>query len=146
MAAMFDCLVGLSDHTMGIGVAIASVVLGASVIEKHFTLNRADGGVDSAFSMEPQELKALVEGTEIAFRSLGRIQYGVQESERNSIRFKRSIYVVKDMAEGEAFSETNIRVIRPGDGLAPKYFEFIIGKKAKKSLRRGEPLNWDNLL
>ncbi len=142
---MFNCHVGLSDHTMGIGAAVASVALGARVIEKHFTLNRADGGVDSAFSIEPAELESLVIESERAYLSLGKIQYGIQDVEKKSLRFKRSLYVVKDIQEGETFTSENIRVIRPGDGLAPKYYDTILGKIARTSLKKGTPLNWDTL-
>jgi len=146
MAKIFDCPIGLSDHTMGIGAAVASVALGASVIEKHFTLSRADGGVDSAFSIEPDELKSLVIESERAFLALGKVQYGVQEAEENSLRFKRSIYVAKDIKAGEKFTPENIRVIRPGDGLQPKYYEIVLGKTAKYNLTAGTPLKFDNLL
>ena len=142
---MFNCHVGLSDHTMGIGAAVASVALGARVIEKHFTLNRADGGVDSTFSIEPAELESLVIESERAFLSLGKIQYGIQEVEKKSLRFKRSLYVVNDIQAGETFTAENIRVIRPGDGLPPKYYETILGKTARTSLLKGTPLNWDTL-
>jgi len=137
---LFQCEVGLSDHTMGIGVPCAAVTLGATVIEKHFCLSRAEGGVDSAFSLEPHELKLLVIETERAWQSLGQIQYGVQESEKKSLLFKRSIYVVKDIKSGEAFTEDNIRVIRPGDGLQPKYYEGLIGKISHTDLKAGTPL------
>jgi N-acetylneuraminate synthase len=140
---LFSCEVGLSDHTMGIGVPVAAVTLGATVIEKHFTLSRAEGGVDSAFSLEPDELKAMVIETERAWESLGTVQYGIQESERKSLNFKRSIYVVKDILAGEKFSTENIRVIRPGDGLAPKFFESILGKKASADIKTGTPLNFN---
>lgn len=142
---LFNCEVGLSDHTMGIGVPCAAVTLGATVIEKHFCLSRAEGGVDSAFSLEPDELKSLVVETERAWQSLGRIQYGVQESEKKSLLFKRSIYVVKDIKSGEKFSTENIRIIRPGDGMHPKYYEKIIGQKANKNIEGGTPL-LDNVL
>jgi pseudaminic acid synthase len=142
---MFNCHVGLSDHTMGIGAAIASVALGACVVEKHFTLNRADGGVDSTFSIEPDELKALVIESERAFLSLGKVYYGVQKEEEKSLRFKRSLYVVNDIKSGEKFDSTNLRVIRPGDGLQPKYYETILGKKASKDIKAGTPLTWENL-
>lgn len=140
---LFGCEVGLSDHTMGIGVPIAAVTLGATVVEKHFCLSRAEGGVDAAFSLEPAELKALVIETERAWQSLGVIQYGVQESEKKSINFKRSVYAVKDIAAGETFTIENIRVIRPGDGLAPKYYESLLGKKALTDLKTGTPLNFN---
>jgi pseudaminic acid synthase len=138
---LFNCEVGLSDHTMGIGVPIAAVTLGATVVEKHFCLSRAEGGVDSAFSLEPEELKALITETERAWQSLGTIQYGIQESEIKSLVFKRSVYIVKDMKAGEYFSTENTRVIRPGDGLAPEYYERIIGKKALRDIAAGTPLD-----
>ena len=143
---LFDCVVGLSDHTMGIGASVASVALGARVIEKHFTLRRADGGVDSAFSMEPSEMKALVEESERAFLALGHVQYGVQKSEEKSIFFKRSIYVSEDIKAGDVFSEENIRIIRPGDGLAPEFWIKIIGMKATRDLKKGTPLKLEYLL
>lgn len=146
MAQMFEGVsVGLSDHTMGIGVPLAAIGLGACVVEKHFTLSRADGGVDSAFSLEPQELKSLVIEAERAFLSKGKISYGIQASEENSRKFKRSIYVVNDIQEGEEFSPSNLRVIRPGDGLEPKHFETILGKKARKNIQAGTPLSWEVL-
>jgi sialic acid synthase SpsE len=119
--------------------------MGACVIEKHFTLSRADGGVDSAFSIEPGELKLLVEESERAFLSLGTIQYGIQEKEQKSLRFKRSVYVVKDIETGERFDSTNIRIIRPGDGLPPKYFDILLGKVAGKTIKAGTPFQWDLL-
>jgi pseudaminic acid synthase len=146
MAQLFNCHVGLSDHTMGIGAAVASVALGARVIEKHFTLKRSDGGVDSAFSIEPDELKALVIETERAFLSLGTIQYGIQKAEEKSLKFKRSLYVVKDLEQGALLTKENLRVIRPGDGLPPKYYELLIGKKVNKPIKAGTPLTFDNLL
>ena len=146
LSKLYNSIVGLSDHTMGIGVSVAAVALGARVIEKHFTLRRADGGVDSAFSLEPEELKALVEETKNAFLSLGEISYGVQQAEEKSKFFKRSIYVSKDIAVGDVFTNDNLKIIRPGDGLAPKFIDVVIGKKAKVSIKAGTPLNWDILL
>lgn len=146
MRQMFDCPIGLSDHTMGIGVPLAAVALGACVIEKHFTLSRADGGVDSAFSIEPQELKALVTESERAFQALGKVHYGVLKVEENSTRFKRSIYVVKDIKVGDVFSTDNLRVIRPGDGLAPKFFESLLGKTATKNIVAGTPLSLEVII
>jgi len=144
MAHLFDdVLVGLSDHTMGIGVPVAAVALGACIIEKHFTLSRADGGVDSAFSLEPAELKSLVIESERAFLALGKIQYGVQKAEKNSKRFKRSVYAVKDIKAGESLNGENLRVIRPGDGLEPKYFDKLLGKTAKQKISAGTPLSWE---
>ncbi len=136
-----DCVIGLSDHTMGVGASVASVALGARVIEKHFTISRADGGVDSAFSMEPHELRSLIEENERAFLALGKVQLSVQQAEEKSKMFKRSIYVVKDMKAGEKFTKENIRVIRPGDGLQPKFYEEVLGKNAKCDLKRGTPFN-----
>lgn len=140
---LFNVEVGLSDHTMGMGVAVASVALGATVIEKHFTLSRADGGVDSAFSMEPDEMKMLVEETLKAWKALGKVFYGHTEKEKSSIRFRRSIYVVKDVKEGETFTNKNLRIIRPGEGLPPKYYDEIIGKKASCNVKRGTPMRWE---
>lgn len=146
MRDLFNVQVGLSDHTMGTGVAVASVALGATVIEKHFTLSRADGGVDAAFSMEPDEMAALVEETERAWQAMGNITYGATEKEKASLKFRRSIYVAKDIVEGEEFTKENIRVIRPGYGLAPKYYDRVLGGKASKSLEAGTPLDWEMLL
>lgn len=138
-----DAVIGLSDHTMGIGASVAAVALGARVIEKHFTLSRAEGGVDSAFSLEPAELKNLVVETERAFLSLGQVQLDTQKSEQKSRQFRRSIYVVKDIKKGDLFTLDNIKVIRPGDGLAPKHFESLIGKKASRDFKFGTPLTID---
>ncbi|WP_243388210.1 pseudaminic acid synthase [Bacillus kexueae] len=143
MKDLFNCQVGLSDHTMGVGVAVASVALGATVIEKHFTLSRADGGVDSAFSLEPKELEALVIETERAWQSLGEVKYGPTEKEKASMKFRRSIYVAKDIKAGEKFNKENIKVIRPGYGLAPKYFDEVIGLTAKQDLQAGTPLSFN---
>lgn len=140
MRELFNVQVGLSDHTMGTGVAVASVALGATVIEKHFTLSRADGGVDSAFSMEPEEMAKLVLETERAWQSIGKVAYGPTEKEKASLKFRRSIYVAEDIKEGELFTKENIKVIRPGYGLAPKYYERLIGNKAKREFKLGEPL------
>ena len=139
---LFNVQVGLSDHTMGIGVSVASVALGATFVEKHFTLNRNDGGVDAAFSMEPQEMQQLVIETQRAWQGLGKISYGVTEAEKKSIAFRRSIYVVQDIEAGELFTSENLRVIRPGLGLPPKYYEILLGKQAKVKLKRGTPLTW----
>ena len=142
MRDVFQCHIGLSDHTLGIGAAVASVALGARVIEKHFTLSRADGGTDAAFSIEPDELKSVVEETERAFLALGSVQYGIQKTEEKSLRYKRSVYVVKDIKAGEPFTKNNIRVIRPGDGLKPRYYEDVLGRKATVDLKRGTPVKW----
>jgi len=137
---LFDCNVGLSDHTLGIGVAIASIALGAMVIEKHFCLSRAEGGVDSAFSMEPQEMKMLVEEINRAFLSLGKISYEISEAEENNRIFKRSIYASKNIKAGEIFTKDNIKVIRPGDGLHPRYYDKLIGTIAKFDISEGVPI------
>lgn len=136
----FNTLTGLSDHTMGIGVSIASVALGACVIEKHFTLRRSDGGVDSAFSMEPAEMKLLVEESEKAFLGLGKAVFELSEKEQKNLIFKRSIFVAKDIQAGEVITEENIRVIRPATGMHPKYYFSVLGKKATKNIAAGSPL------
>ena len=143
---MYGTEVGLSDHTMGIGVAVASVALGASVIEKHFTLSRADGGVDSAFSLEPEEMAALVVETNRAWQAIGDVRYGPSEAERKSLVFRRSIYVIKDISAGDLFDETNIGIIRPGDGAPPSLYAKIIGKSARKNYAAGTPLNLEAIL
>jgi len=137
-----DCIIGLSDHTMGIGASVAAVALGARVIEKHFTLRRSDGGVDSAFSLEPQELKSLVKETETAFLAMGGVQMDTQKVEKKSRQFKRSIYISKDIKEGELLTDENLKIIRPGDGLDPKFLEEVLGRKAAKDLVKGTPLSW----
>ncbi|WP_421775360.1 pseudaminic acid synthase [Gracilimonas sp.] len=142
---LFNCYAGLSDHTRGVGAALASVSLGAKVIEKHFTLSREDGGVDSAFSIEPPELKILVDESERAWKALGDVKFDILKDEKGSLRFKRSLYVVKDVKKGEEFSQANVRVIRPGDGMAPKYYEKVIGKIAKQDIKRATALTWDLL-
>ncbi len=142
---MFHCHVGLSDHTMGIGAAVASVALGACVVEKHFTTSRADGGVDSAFSIEPHELKSLVIESERAFLAMGKVFYGVQKDEEKSLRFKRSLYIVEDVKAGDTLTQNNLRVIRPGDGLQPKFYETLLGKKVSQDIKAGTPLQWEIL-
>ena len=141
----YGCEIGLSDHTLGIGVAVASVALGATVIEKHFTLRRADGGVDSAFSMELEEMKELVEETGRAWESLGKVLVGPTEAEKPGITFRRSLYIVNDLKAGDILTKENVRAIRPGLGLPPKHLDQILGKKIKSSARRGTALTW-NLL
>ncbi len=136
----FKINVGLSDHTEGIGVAIASVTYGAALIEKHFTLNKKDGGLDDSFSINPKELRDLVVESKRAWKSLGKVYYGISKSERSSLIFKRSIYVSKNIRKNEKFTEKNIKVIRPNLGLHPKYYKFILGKKAKKDLFKANPL------
>jgi len=141
----FDCIVGLSDHTMGVGASVAAVALGARVIEKHFTLKRADGGVDSAFSLEPGELKSLVVETERAFLSLGKIQLDILPAEEKSVQFKRSIFVSKDVKKGEILSTDNLKIIRPAKGLAPKYWDEVVGKTFKTDMKSGTPLSLDSI-
>jgi N-acetylneuraminate synthase len=141
----YGCEVGLSDHTLGIGVAVASFALGASVIEKHFTLKRSDGGVDAAFSMEPHEMKQLVEETARAWQSLGKIFVAPTEAEKSSITFRRSLYFVKDLPAGHVVKEGDIRRIRPGMGLPPKEYQKLIGRKLQKAVSRGDPTSWDVL-
>jgi pseudaminic acid synthase len=143
MRKLFDCEIGLSDHTLGIGAAVASVVLGATVIEKHFTLSRADGGVDSAFSLEPHEMKLLVSESERAWQAMGKISYGRSEKESQSLKFRRSIYISQDLKLGDMLNEDNLRIIRPGYGLSPKYINQFIGKKLSKAAKAGTPLSWD---
>jgi N-acetylneuraminate synthase len=139
---LFGTEVGLSDHTMGVGVSVASVALGATVIEKHFTLNRADGGVDSTFSMEPSEMAQLVVEANRAWQSLGQVRYGPTEAEMKSIQFRRSLYVVQDLEAGDVLTKENVRAIRPGLGLSPKYLEQVLGKAVKQDVKRGTALRW----
>jgi len=143
---LFGCEVGLSDHTMGIGVSVASVSIGSTVIEKHFTLSRADGGVDSTFSMEPAEMAQLVLETERAWQSLGQVSYGPTEAEKKSIVFRRSLYVVQDLKAGDVLTKDNVRAIRPGLGLPAKYLEVMLGKSLRYDVIRGTALTWDIIL
>ena len=143
MRNRFGCEVGISDHTIGIGVSVASVALGATVIEKHFTLNRADGGVDSAFSMEPAEMAQLVVESGQAWQSLGRVSYGPTEAEKASLQFRRSLYVVQDIKAGDMFTKDKVRAIRPGLGLPPKHLDVIVGQRASQDISRGMPMKWD---
>jgi len=141
----FDCHVGLSDHTMGVGVSVAAIALGAVIIEKHFTLDRNDGGVDSSFSMEPEELKALVAETERAWLSLGKITYGPTAIELKSLILRRSLYVAEAMTAGEVLTDVNLRCVRPGHGLDPKYFDLVMGKQVVCDVAAGTPLGWQHL-
>ena len=143
MAKLFNCQVGLSDHTMGIGAAVASVALGATIIENHFTLSRADGGVDSAFSMEPDEMRALVTETERAWQALGKVSYGPTEKEKKSLIFRRSLYIAQDMKKGDILTKENLRAIRPGLGLAPKYYDMLLGKRVNRDVQRGTAVSWE---
>jgi N-acetylneuraminate synthase len=145
MRELFGCEVGLSDHTMGTGAAVAAVALGATVIEKHFTLRRADGGVDSTFSMEPGEMAQLVVETERAWQALGSISYGPLEAEKASIQFRRSLYVVRDMKAGDILTHDNVRAIRPGWGLPTKYLRDVLGRTVKQDVKRGTALHWNML-
>lgn len=142
---MFGCEVGLSDHTMGTAVSVAAVPLGATIFEKHFTLARADGGVDSAFSLEPDEMGRLVADTRDARAAIGRPVFGSGASEQTSREHRRSLFVVRDIKAGEALDETNVRSIRPGLGLPVKYRKVLIGARVKKDVKRGTPLSWDLL-
>lgn len=143
MRERFGCNVGLSDHSMGIGVAVASVALGAVAIEKHFTLARADGGVDAAFSMEPGEMRDLVIETERAWQAIGDVRYGPTDVEKPSIQFRRSLYVAQDMRAGDVLTPQNLRIVRPGHGLAPKHYDEVIGRRVVRSASKGTPLSWD---
>ncbi len=142
LAEDFGVVAGLSDHTLGTAVAVAAVAAGASIIEKHMTLRRADGGPDAAFSLEPDELREVVEGCATAHGALGEATYERSESEKANLVFRRSVYVVADIAEGEVFTCDNLRVIRPGYGLAPKHFREVLGRPAARMLPAGEPLDW----
>ena len=140
---LFNVEVGLSDHTMGVGAAVAAVALGATVIEKHFTLCRADGGVDSTFSLEPEELASLVIETERAWQSLGSVCYGPSEKEKSSLRFRRSLYIAEDMQANDEFTPKNLRIVRPGFGLPPKYYDLLLGRRITRDVKRGTPVKWD---
>ena len=145
MQELFNCEVGLSDHTTGIGVSVASVALGATVIEKHFTLNRTDGGVDSAFSMEPDEMAQLMKEAKRVWQALGRVKYGHTEAEKNSLQFRRSLYVVKNLKSGDVLTRDNLKAIRPGLGLRTKYLDQVLGKPVKQDVKRGTALAWGML-
>ena len=145
MREAFGCEVGLSDHTIGCGVAVAATVLGATVIEKHFTLRRADGGVDSNFSMEPLEFAQLCEETERAWQAMGRVSYGATKGEVNSLIFRRSLYIVRDLKAGDLLTKDSVRSIRPGYGLPTKYLDQVLGKTVKKDVKKGTALAWDLL-
>jgi len=140
---MFKCEVGLSDHTMGTGTSIAAVAHGATVIEKHFTLCRADGGVDSAFSLEPEEMSQLVTETERAWQSLGSVNYGPTEAEKPSLKYKRSLYIAEDVKAGEQLSKKNMRIIRPGLGLPPKYYNTLLGRRVRSDMKKGTAIQWE---
>ncbi|WP_223842344.1 pseudaminic acid synthase [Methylotuvimicrobium alcaliphilum] len=143
LADLFDCQVGLSDHTLGVGVPVAAVALGATIIEKHFVLDRSKGGIDAAFSLEPKEFEILVNETQRAWNALGKVHYGCTPKELGSRIHRRSLYVAKDMHEGDVFTPENLRSIRPGLGLAPKYLSHFLGRKIKRACDKGTPLTWD---
>jgi pseudaminic acid synthase len=145
LRALFECEVGLSDHTMGVGAAIAAVAYGGTLVEKHFTLSRADGGVDSTFSLEPDEFRSLVVETERAWQAIGSISYGVTEAEKKSLVFRRSIYIAQDMKAGEVFTTQNLRCVRPGMGLAPKFYRELLGRRVSRDAKKGIPMDWDLL-
>lgn len=142
LADAFDTVVGLSDHTLGLGVSVAAVALGASIIEKHFTLARADGGLDSEFSLEPAEMADLVSQCRAAWAALGHVNYALEESEKGSLVFRRSLYVVADVPAGTVITEDMVRSIRPGYGLAPKHLKDVLGRKARRDLTRGTRFDW----
>lgn len=143
LAEAFHVPTGLSDHTLGIAVPVAAVALGACIIEKHLTLRRSDDGPDAAFSLEPHEFKAMVDAVRVAEKALGRVNYEVTEKEQASRVFRRSLFVVQDVRAGEAFTENNVRSIRPGDGLSPKHLVEVLGRRARRDVARGTPLNWE---
>lgn len=145
MRELFGCHVGLSDHTLGIGAAVASVALGARVIEKHFTLDRSEGGVDSTFSLEPAEMKSLVEEAKNAHTALGNIHYGILADEEKSRVFKRSLIAVKDIEKGDVLNNTNVKILRPGLGIEPKHFEKVIGMHTSTKIAKGSPVTWKDL-
>ncbi len=146
MQQLFSCPVGLSDHTLGIGVAVAAVALGARVIEKHFVLDRSGGGVDATFSLEPEEMKNLVLEVDRAWQSLGKINYGTVGEEKNSLKYRRSIYVMENMKKGDLLSEENIRSLRPALGIPVKYMDLLLGRQVKRDIDNGTPLTWDMVI
>jgi pseudaminic acid synthase len=143
LALRFDCPAGISDHTMGIAVPVAAVALGACIIEKHLCLSRADGGPDSAFSLEPQEFKAMVDAVRTAEKALGSPQFSPGKREANSLKFRRSLFVVEDVRRGEVFTQQNVRSIRPADGLHPRHLSEVLGSRATCDIERGTPLSWE---
>ncbi|WP_282611370.1 pseudaminic acid synthase [Pelagibius sp. Alg239-R121] len=143
MRELFKCEIGLSDHTMGVGTSVAAVALGATVIEKHFTMRRADGGVDSAFSLEPEELKSLIVETERAWQSLGQISYGPTEAEEKSLIFRRSLYIGQDMKAGDVLTADTLKIVRPGKGLHPRHYEVLLGKQVSRDVSKGDPVDWE---
>ncbi len=146
MAETFDCLAGLSDHSMGTAVAVASVALGAKMVEKHLTLSRPDGGPDAAFSMEPEEFRKMAEEIRIVEKALGRVTYELTEKQKKSREDGRSLFVVKDIGKGEIFTEENVRSIRPAFGMHTMYYDEVIGKTARADIAKGTPLDWKYIL
>jgi len=142
LKTLFNCEVGLSDHTLGIGAAVASVALGASVIEKHVTLDRTEGGVDAAFSLEPHELMQLVNETRTASEALGKVYLGRTEEEQGSLTFRRTLYICEDLKKGDVLTSENLRAIRPGFGLAPKYHETLLNRRVNQNVSKGTPVKW----
>lgn len=145
LGAAFNVVCGLSDHTPGTAASIAAVVLGGAIVEKHFTLSRADGGPDSAFSLEPEEFKRLVDDCKSAWRAMGQVDYSRSEAENGSLVFRRSLYIVADVLAGESLAARHVRSIRPGYGLAPKHYDAVIGRKALRNLTRGDALRWEDI-
>lgn len=143
MRELFNCEVGLSDHTLGIGVSVSSIPFGATVIEKHFTLDRMDGGVDSTFSMEPHEMTQLVNEANQAWEAIGKISYGITEAEEKSVQFKRSLYITNDVRKGDFINQNNVKAIRPGLGMPPKYLPTVIGRRFNNDYKIGTPLTWE---
>ena len=146
LAEAFDVVAGLSDHTLGISVPIAAVALGARIIEKHFTLSRDLPGPDTAFSLEPQEFRQMVDSVRTVEKALGSVYYGLNEKEAKNRIFRRSLFVVEDVKEGEEFTRENLRSIRPGNGLPPKHLEEILNRKARRDIKRGTPINWELII
>lgn len=145
IAKRFNVLSGLSDHTIDNATAVTSIALGACLIEKHVTMDRNGGGADDSFSLEPLELRALCQDTETAWRALGNVNYERTEAEKGNVKFRRSLYIVKTVEKGEILTEENVRSIRPGYGLAPKYYEQVLGRRALKALPKGTALKWEDL-
>lgn len=143
LAQAFGLVTGLSDHTSGIGAAVAAVALGAAVIEKHFTLRRSDGGPDAAFSLEPDELSALCSNAALAWQALGQVRYEKSASEKGNVQFRRSLYVVADMKAGDPLTPATLRSIRPGFGLPPKFYDMLLGKRVNRDVGRGTPMTWE---
>jgi N-acetylneuraminate synthase len=143
LADAFGLVTGLSDHTTGIGAAVAATALGSAIVEKHFTFNRADGGPDAAFSLEPDELASLCANVDIAWRALGGIRYDKSDSEQGNVQFRRSLYITADLHEGDVLTPTSLRSIRPGFGLAPRYYDLLLGKRVNQAVSRGTPMSWD---